>query len=114
VINLTDMPCVSSQYPPRCAPKFVPSAGRETRPNAHAAVIPPTTAGPLTPHVHHKLEAAVVLRGLVQLVLDQGPVEVRARTWYREGGTHYLEAQRRDSGERMVVRLDEIRDVRPY
>jgi hypothetical protein len=78
------------------------------------AVIPPTTAGPLTPHVHNKLEAAVVLRGLVQLVLDQGPVEVRARTWYREGGTHYLEAQRRDSGERLVVRLDQIRDVRPY
>ena len=58
------------------------------------AVIPPTTADPLTPHLHNKLEAAVVLRGLVQLVLDQGPVEVRARTWYREDGTHYLEAQR--------------------
>jgi hypothetical protein len=77
-------------------------------------VTPPTTEDPLTPHVHNKLEAAVVLRGLVQLVLDQGPVEVRARTWYREGGTRYLEAQRRDSGERMVVPFDQIRDVRPY
>jgi hypothetical protein len=77
-------------------------------------VIPRTAEGPLTPHLHNKLEAAVVLRGLVQLVLDQGPVEVRARTWYREGGTHYLEAQRRDSGERLVVPFDEIRDVRPY
>jgi hypothetical protein len=81
---------------------------------AFDAVIPSATAGPLTPHLHHKLEAAIILRGLGQLVLDQGPVEVRFRTWYREGGTHYLEAQRRDSGERMVVRLDQIRDVRPY
>jgi len=70
--------------------------------------------GPLSPHLHNKLEAAMILRGLVQLVLDQGPVEVQPRTWYREGGTHYLEARRRDSGERMVVRLDQIRDVRAY
>jgi hypothetical protein len=78
------------------------------------AVIPSTTAGPLTPHLRRKLQAAMILRGLVQLVFDHGPVEVRPRTWYREGGTHYLEAQRRDSGERMVVRLDQIRDVRAY
>lgn len=69
---------------------------------------------PLSPHLHDKLEAAMILRGLVQLVLDQGPIEVQPRTWYREGGTHYLEARRRDSGERMVVRLDQIRDVRAY
>jgi len=50
----------------------------------------------------------------VQLVLDQGPVAVLPRTWYREGGTPYLEARRRDSGERLVVRLDQIRDVQPY
>lgn len=79
----------------------------------HAAP-PPTPASPLSPHIHNKLEAAIILRGLVQLVLDQGPVEVLPRTWYREGGTQYLEARRRDSGERMVVRLDQIRDVRPY
>lgn len=78
------------------------------------AVPPHSNAGPLSPHLHNKLEAAIILRGLVQLVLDQGPVEVLPRTWYREGGTQYLEARRRDSGERMVVRLDQIRDVRPY
>ncbi len=81
---------------------------------ALVAVTPSTTRGPLSPHLHHKLEAAIILRGLVQLVLDQGPVEVLPRTWYREGGTPYLEARRRDSGERMVVRLDQIRDVRAY
>ncbi len=75
---------------------------------------PSAPDGPLSPHLHNKLEAAIILRGLVQLVLDQGPVEVQPRTWYREGGTHYLEARRRDSGERMVVRLDQIRDVRAY
>jgi hypothetical protein len=78
------------------------------------AVTPSTTTGSLSRHLRNKLEAAIVLRGLVQLVLDQGPVEVLPRTWYREGGTPYLEARRRDSGERMVVRLDQIRDVRPY
>ncbi len=74
----------------------------------------PPTSSPLPPHVHTKLEAAMILRGLVWLVLDQGPVQVQPRTWYREGGTQYLEARKRPSGERMVVRLDEIRDVRPY
>jgi len=81
---------------------------------AYVAVTPSTTPGPLSRHLHNKLEAAIILRGLVQLVLDQGPVEVLPRTWYREGGTPYLEARRRDSGERMRVRLDQIRDVRPY
>ncbi|HTT67650.1 MAG TPA: hypothetical protein VMF70_06440 [Gemmatimonadales bacterium] len=78
------------------------------------AVSPSTTAGDLPTHVYNKLEAAIIVRGLVQLVLDQGPVEVLLRTWYREDGTHYVEARRRDSGERMVVRLDEVRDVRAY
>jgi hypothetical protein len=81
---------------------------------AFVAVTPSTTTGPLSRHLQNKLQAAIILRGLVQLVLDQGPVEVLPRTWYREGGTPYLEARRRDSGERMVVRLDQIRDVRPY
>jgi hypothetical protein len=81
---------------------------------AFVAVTPSTTAGSLSPHLHNKLEAAIILRGLVHLVLDQGSVEVQPRTWYREDGTHYLEARRRDSGERMVVRLDQIRDVRAY
>jgi len=81
---------------------------------ALVAGTPSTTTGLLSPHLHNKLEAAMILRGLVQLVLEQGPVEVLPRTWYREGGTQYLEARRRDSGERMVVRLDQIRDVRAY
>lgn len=72
----------------------------------------PSTA--LDRHTHNKLEAAMILQGVVKLVLDQGPVEVQPRTWYWEGGTHYLEARKRPSGERMVVRLDQIRDVRAY
>jgi len=78
------------------------------------AVTPSTTAAGLPAHVFNKLEAGIVVRGLVQLVLDQGPVEVLLCTWYREDGTHYVEARRRDSGERMVVRLDQVRDVRAY
>ncbi len=69
---------------------------------------------PLNRHMHHKLEAAMILQGFVKLVLDQGAVEVQPRTWYREGGTQYLEVRKRPSGERMKVRLDEIRDVRAY
>jgi hypothetical protein len=79
-----------------------------------AAPPPSATTGPLSPHLHNKLQAAMVLRGLVKLVLDQGPVDVQPRTWYREGGTQYLEVRKRPSGERMKVRLDEIRDVRAY
>ncbi len=71
-------------------------------------------AGSFDSHLHNKLEAAMILHGVVRLVLDQGPVEVQPRTWYREGGTQYLEARKRPSGERMVVRLDQIRDVRAY
>jgi hypothetical protein len=79
-----------------------------------AAPAAAATTGPLSSHVHNKLAAAMVLRGVVQLVLDQGPIAVQPRTWYREDGTPYLEARRRDSGKRMKVRLDQIRDVRAY
>lgn len=65
-------------------------------------------------HVFKKLEAAVILRGVVRLVLDEGSVEVEPRTWYKEKGTRYLEARRRDSGEHLVVRVDQIRDVVAY
>lgn len=65
-------------------------------------------------HLHNKLEAAMILEGVVKLVLDEGPIEVQPRTWYRQGETQYLEAIERPSGERMVVPLDQIRDVRPY
>jgi hypothetical protein len=74
----------------------------------------PAIAGPLSRRLHEKLEAALILQGRVRLVLDQGPVEVLPRTWYREDGTPYLEARLSDSGQRMKVRLDEIRDVRAY
>jgi len=74
----------------------------------------PARPGPDPSHVFKKLEAAVVLRGVVRLVLDEGPVEVEPRTWYREAGTQYLEARRRDSGQHLVVRVDQIRDVTPY
>lgn len=64
--------------------------------------------------LYRKLEAAVILRGVVRLVLDEGSIEVEPRTWYREAGTHYFEATRRDSGEHLVVRVDQIRDVTAY
>jgi hypothetical protein len=79
-----------------------------------AAPPPSATPGALSQHLHNKLQAAMVLRGYVKLVLDQGAVDVQPRTWYREGGTQYLEVRRRPTGERMKVRLDEIRDVRAY
>ncbi|MGD0484952.1 MAG: hypothetical protein ABSB58_09945 [Gemmatimonadales bacterium] len=77
----------------------------------HPASHQPT---PGSAHVFKKLEAAVILRGVVRLVLDEGPVEVEPRTWYKEKGTHYLEARRRDSGEHLVLRVDQIRDVMAY
>lgn len=70
--------------------------------------------GPRGTGLTKKLRAALVLKGVVRIVLDEGPVEVEPRTWYRESGTHYLEAKRRDSGEHMRVRVDEIRDVVAY
>jgi hypothetical protein len=62
----------------------------------------------------NKLAAAMILRGVVRLTLEDGDVEVQPRTWYRENGLDFLEARRRDSGERMVVRLDRIRGVSAY
>ena len=61
-----------------------------------------------------KLEAAILLKGVVRLKLDQGEVEVEPRTWYRESGEHYLEAKRRDSGEHVRLKVAEIRDVMAY
>ena len=86
----------------------------EAAPRSSAAAPPRPAGAPLSPHLHNKLEAAMILRGVVRLVLDQGPVEVLPRTWYREDGTPYLEARLSDSGKRMKVRLDQIRDVRAY
>lgn len=74
----------------------------------------PSPTGPRGTGLTKKLQAALILKGVVRIVLDEGPVEVEPRAWYRESGTHYLEARRRDSGEHMRVRLDEIRDVVAY
>lgn len=74
----------------------------------------PAAHQPHPAHVFKKLEAAVILRGVVHLVLDEGRVEVEPRTWYKEKGVHYLEARRRDSGEHLVLRVDQIRDVMAY
>ena len=61
-----------------------------------------------------KLEAAMILKGVVRVVLADGTVELEPRTWYRESGEHYLEAKRRDSGEHVRLRMSEIRDVMAY
>jgi hypothetical protein len=74
----------------------------------------PLTSHLTTSHMYKKLEAAVILRGVVRLVLDEGPVEVEPRTWYKESGTRWLEARRRDGGEHLVLRVDQIRDVMAY
>ena len=61
-----------------------------------------------------KLEAAMILRGVIRVVLPDGEVELEPRTWYRESGEHYVEGRRRDSGEHVRLRVSEIRDVMAY
>jgi hypothetical protein len=65
-------------------------------------------------HLQKKLEAAMILRGVVRVVLADGAVELEPRTWYRESGEHYLEGKRRDSGEHVRLRMAEIQDVMAY
>lgn len=61
-----------------------------------------------------KLEAAMILRGVVRVVLPDGTIELEPRTWYHESGEHFLEARRRDSGEHVRVRISEIQDVTAF
>jgi len=61
-----------------------------------------------------KLEAAMILRGVVRIVIAEGAIAMEPRTWYRESGEHYVEAKRRDSGEHVRINLAEIRDVTAY
>jgi hypothetical protein len=61
--------------------------------------------------LHQKLEAALILRGVVRLKLDDQEIEILPRTWYQESGERYLEARRRDSGEYLRLRVSDIRDV---
>ena len=65
-------------------------------------------------NLQKKLEAAMILRGVVRVVLPDGTVEIEPRTWYRESGEHFLEAKRRDSGEHVRLKVAEIRDVMAY
>jgi hypothetical protein len=64
--------------------------------------------------LQQKLEAAIILHGVVRVTLPDGTLEIEPRTWYRESGERYLEARRRDSGEHLRVRLSEIRDVSAF
>ena len=66
------------------------------------------------PRMHKKLEAAMILRGVVRVVTPEGSVEIEPKTWYKESGEHYLEARRRDSGEHVRMRVADIRDVTAY
>jgi len=65
-------------------------------------------------NLQKKLEAAMILRGVVRLKLEEGEVEVVPRTWYRESGEHFVEVKRRDSGEHVKVKVSDIRDVLAY
>ena len=65
-------------------------------------------------NLQKKLEAAMILRGVVRVVLANGTVELEPRTWYRESGEHFIEGRRRDSGEHVRLRVAEIRDVMAY
>ena len=65
-------------------------------------------------NLQKKLEAAMILKGVVRVLMADGTIELEPRTWYRESGEHYLEAKRRDSGEHVRLRVSEIRDVMAY
>jgi hypothetical protein len=65
-------------------------------------------------NLQKKLEAAMILRGVVRVVLSDGTVELEPRTWYRESGEHFIEGKRRDSGEHVRLRVSEIQDVTAY
>jgi hypothetical protein len=71
-----------------------------------------STSGGTT--LQKRLEAAMILKGVVRVVLADGTVELEPKTWYKESGEHYLEALRRDSGEHIRLRVSEIRDVIAY
>ena len=65
-------------------------------------------------HLQRKLEAAMILKGVVRLRLEDQEFEIEPRTWYRESGEHFLEAKRRDSGEHVRLKVSEIKDVMAY
>ena len=69
---------------------------------------------PVMPGVQSKLEAAMLLKGVVRISLAGEEIEVQPRTWYSEGGKRFVEVRRRDSGETMKVDLDHVEAVRPF
>ncbi len=76
--------------------------------------LPQPARAPGGTRINRKLEAAMILKGVVRVVTQEGPVEVEPKTWYRESGEQYLEARRRDSGEHVRMKLTDIQDVTAY
>jgi hypothetical protein len=64
--------------------------------------------------VQSKLEAAMLLKGVVRISLGGEQIEVQPRTWYNENGKRFVEVRRRDSGETMRVDVEQVEAVLPY
>lgn len=64
--------------------------------------------------VQSKLEAAILLKGVVRISLAGEQIAVQPRTWYSENGKRFVELRRRDSGETMKVDLEHVEAVLPY
>ncbi len=77
----------------------------------HLPSYSPAAAGT---RMQKKLEAAIILKGVVRVVMAEGEVPIEPRTWYNESGERFLEARRRDSGEHVRLRISDIRDVMAY
>lgn len=72
------------------------------------------TGYPRVSGVQSKLEAAMLLRGLVRVSLAGEQIAVQPRTWYSENGKRFVELKRRDSGEMLKVDLEQVEAVLPY
>ena len=72
------------------------------------------TGSPRDSGVESKLEAAMLLKGLVRISLGGEQIEVQPRTWYQEAGKRFVEVRRRDSGETMRVDVEQVEAVLPY
>lgn len=72
------------------------------------------TGSPRDSGVQSKLEAAMLLKGVVRVSLGGEPITVQPRTWYSENGKRFVEMRRRDSGETLRVDLEEVEAVLPY
>lgn len=72
------------------------------------------TGSPRVSGVQSKLEAAMLLKGVVRISLGGEQIEVQPRTWYNENGRRFVEVRRRDSGETMRVDVEQVEAVLPY